>query len=124
MPAEGNLLHLHDSVDNVEKKLRGLLGCQAVIHMDPVEINDQKVLDKKNMIIALVAELEPKANVHDFRVVNGEHAVNLIFDLVVPFAYKESDECELLEKITQKVEQIDPRYHCVATIEKNFVSGL
>jgi len=119
-----NLEEIHETIDRIERDVLRETGIFLVIHMDPVEINDQKVLDKKNRIISLVKELEPKADVHDFRVVNGEHSINLIFDLVVPFHYKESDECELLEKLTEQVSKIDSRYHCVVTIEKNYVAGL
>lgn len=119
-----NLEQIHEVIDQIERDVLREMGIFLVIHMDPVEINDQKVLHQKNMVISIVRELEPKADVHDFRVVNGEHSVNLIFDLVVPYAYHESQECELLEKITERIQIEDPRCHCVVTVEKNYVAGL
>ena len=119
-----NLEQIHEVIDQIERDVLREMGIFLVIHMDPVEMNDQKVLHQKNMVVSIVRELEPKADVHDFRVVNGEHSVNLIFDLVVPYAYHESQECELLEKITDRVMTEDPRCHCVVTVEKNYVAGL
>ena len=34
VPAHGDLLELHDVVDNIEMDLSRQLNCQAVIHMD------------------------------------------------------------------------------------------
>lgn len=38
--ASENVLELHDEIDNVEKELRERLGCEAVIHMDPIITDD------------------------------------------------------------------------------------
>ena len=40
VPAHGDILTLHDEIDNVEKQLHDKLGCEAVIHMDPIVTND------------------------------------------------------------------------------------
>ena len=40
VPAHGDLLELHDVVDNIEMDLSRQLNCQAVIHMDPVVTDD------------------------------------------------------------------------------------
>ena len=40
VPANEDVLALHDEIDNVEKELREKLGCDAVIHMDPVVTDD------------------------------------------------------------------------------------
>ena len=36
VPADADLLATHDMIDNIEKELREKLGCDAVIHMDPI----------------------------------------------------------------------------------------
>lgn len=41
VPADGNLINLHDTVDNLEKLLHRECGCEAVIHMDPVDTNNK-----------------------------------------------------------------------------------
>lgn len=40
VPADGDILTLHDMIDNIERDLRSRLKCDAVIHMDPVCVND------------------------------------------------------------------------------------
>ena len=43
VPAHGDILALHDEIDNVEKELHDKLGCEAVIHMDPIVTDDETV---------------------------------------------------------------------------------
>ena len=53
--------------------------------------------------------------------VTGEHRTNIIFDLVISFSYKPEQEKELLEKIHERVHEIDDKYQCVITVEKSYV---
>jgi cation diffusion facilitator family transporter len=121
-PNEVNLEEIHEIIDSIERDILRQKGIFIVIHMDPVEINDSKVLEKKNMVIDIVKELEPKATIHDFRVVNGENQVNLIFDLVIPYSYTELQEQELLFKVEENIRNRDSKYQCVITIENSYIA--
>lgn len=122
VPNDVNLEEIHEIIDSIERDILREKGIFIVIHMDPIEINDSKVLEKKNMIIGIVKELEPKATIHDFRVVNGENQVNLIFDLVVPHSYSELQEQELLFKVEENIRNMDSKYQCVITIENSYIA--
>lgn len=117
VPAEGNLLHLHDSVDNVEKKLRGLLGCQAVIHMDPVVTDDEETNHMKRVVEAIVRCIDPSLTIHDFRMVSGPTHTNLVFDVVVPYAVKLSDD-EVRRRIEGCITEMDGNYFAVIDVDK------
>lgn len=41
VPADGDILEVHDVIDNVENELREKLGCEATIHMDPIVTSDE-----------------------------------------------------------------------------------
>ena len=58
---------------------------------------------------------------HDFRMVKGETHTNFIFDVLVPFQYKYSDE-ELVELIKKEVSKRDEKYRCVILVDKDYVS--
>ncbi len=122
VPNDVNLEEIHEIIDSIERDILREKGIFIVIHMDPIEINDSKVLEKKNMVISIVKELEPKATIHDFRVVNGENQVNLIFDLVVPYSYNELQEQELLFKVEEEIRNMDPKYQCIITIENSYIA--
>ena len=43
VPGDGNIFELHDVIDQAEKELKDKLGCDAVIHMDPIATDDEEV---------------------------------------------------------------------------------
>lgn len=92
VPAEGDILELHDVIDNTEVELRRKLNCDAVIHMDPVVTEDKHILYLKENIEEIIKKIDPVISMHDFRVVVGPTHTNLIFDIVVPYDYRISDE--------------------------------
>ena len=55
-----------------------------MIHMDPVEVHDARVLAIKEKLGRVLHALDDRLTFHDFRVVFGKEQINLIFDLVVP----------------------------------------
>ena len=84
VPADGNIITLHDTIDTIEHELRRKLNCNAVIHMDPVSTNDPETLSLKAEVKAYLDQIDPKLSMHDFRIVKGLTHTNLIFDIVVP----------------------------------------
>ncbi|MBQ2900426.1 MAG: cation transporter [Agathobacter sp.] len=118
VPAEGNMMSLHDVIDNLEMKLRVELGCLTTIHMDPVVTTDERVTELKEQCVDLVKGIGEKLSLHDFRVVFGDTHTNMIFDVVVPFEFYLSD-AETTKLIQEKVwEQIGKNYFVVITIDK------
>lgn len=122
VPNDVNLEAAHETIDRIERDVLREMGIFLVIHMDPIEINDQLVVEKKNAVVEVVKELEPKAAIHDFRIVNGEEHINLIFDLVVPFSYSEEQEQKLLFQIEEAIKKIDERYQIVITVENSYIA--
>ena len=120
VPAEGDILKLHDVVDNIEHELRSELKCEAVIHMDPVVTGDEKVDRLKVQMQEVLGTIDEKISMHDFRVVIGPTHTNLIFDIVVPFGYKVKDE-ELAELIQKKTwEKLGENHFTVIQVDKAY----
>ncbi len=67
VPAEGDILELHDVIDNTEVELRRKLNCDAVIHMDPVVTEDKHILYLKENIEEIIKKIDPVISMHDFR---------------------------------------------------------
>ena len=57
---------------------------------------------------------------HDFRVVKGYTHTNLIFDVVVPFDCKLSDD-DLKQGIQQMVRQQNEKLFTVINIDRNYI---
>lgn len=122
VPNDINFETAHETIDRIEREVLEKLDIFLVIHMDPIEVNDITVTEKKEMVLGIIKELEPKASIHDFRIVNGEFQINLIFDLVLPYSYSKQDEQRLLSKIVEEIRKQDSRYQCIITIENSFVA--
>lgn len=84
VPSEGNILELHDVIDNIETELRRELGCEATIHMDPIVTSDEHVSETKSAMVSLIKSIDEELSIHDFRMVTGESHTNLIFDVLHP----------------------------------------
>lgn len=111
----------HETIDKIERESLKELGIFLVIHMDPIEVNDLKVLSVKNMVIDIVKECDESATIHDFRMVNGEEHINLIFDLVVAHSYSEAKEYMLMNEVEDIISKKDKRYQCIITLEHSFI---
>lgn len=122
VPNDINFEVAHETIDRIEKDIMDKLDIFLVIHMDPIEVNDSMVIMKKQLVTDIIKELEPKAQIHDFRLVNGEHQINLIFDLVVPYSYNKEKEKQLLHNIVEEVRKNDVRHNCVITLENSYVA--
>lgn len=118
VPAEGNMMSLHDVIDNLEMALREELGCLTTIHMDPVVTTDERVTELKEKCVTIVKSIGEVLTLHDFRVVFGDTHTNMIFDVVIPYEFYLSDS-ETTKLIQKKVfEQIGKNYFVVITIDK------
>ncbi|NBH13409.1 cation transporter [Lachnospiraceae bacterium] len=121
VPADGDILELHDVVDNAEMELRRNLNCDAVIHMDPVVTEDEYILKLKGIIEELIKEIDSVITMHDFRVVMGQTHTNLIFDVVVPYEFSISDDM-LSQKIQMQVKKrMGNNYFVVIQVDKAYL---
>ena len=117
--ASENVLELHEEIDNVETELREKLGCEAVIHMDPIVTDDGITEETRQRVAALVHCIDDEINIHDFRMVVGPTHTNVIFDAVVPFKFRLTD-AEVREKIEAAVRALDGDYYAVVNVERPY----
>ncbi len=119
VPQTADILHIHDTIDNIEHRLRDELNCDAVIHMDPIATDDSLTAETRKKVAELATALDPSITVHDFRMVVGNTHTNLIFDMVLPFGFRLSDG-EVKEEMGRLVKVISPDYIAVINIDKAY----
>lgn len=113
----------HEIIDKIEREAARELGIFLVIHMDPVETKDQRVLAVKEHVTEVLGMIDEEVSIHDFRMVDGKEQINLIFDMVVPHEYDREKQLELKKKLRAKLGEADPRYRCVITVEGSYVAS-
>lgn len=117
VPADGDIMAVHDVIDNLEYTLCTKLSCLASIHMDPVVTNDPHVDALKQKVTSIITGIDSELTMHDFRVVTGPTHTNLIFDVVLPFRLSAQSE-DIKKQIQQTVsETIGNNYFCVINID-------
>lgn len=116
VPNDIDLVHCHEQIDLCERQISQELGIELVIHMDPTVTDDEQVNQTRQLVIQKIKQIDDRLSIHDFRMVEGEKRTNLIFDVVVPVSFKIKN-AELIEKIDQSVKEINPKYHCVVTVD-------
>ena len=120
VPADGNIITLHDTIDTIEHELRRKLNCNAVIHMDPVSTSDPETLSLKAEVSGYLDQIDPKLSMHDFRIVKGPTHTNVIFDIVIPYDYPVSDQ-EVMDSITKRIQTSHPDFFTVIEVDKAVV---
>lgn len=122
VPNNINFETAHETIDLIEREVLMKTDIFLVIHMDPIEVNNEMVDLKRSMVLEIIKGLEPKASIHDFRLVNGEHQINLIFDLVIPYSYTKDMKQKLLSSIVEELRKEDARHQCIITVENSFIA--
>lgn len=121
VPAEGNILEIHDIIDNIENELQEKLGCEATIHMDPIVTSDEHVSELKAAVASIIKGIDSAVDMHDFRVVTGPTHTNLIFDVLVPYKFRIADD-DLTAMIEAQVrERLGNSYHVVIRVDTSYV---
>jgi divalent metal cation (Fe/Co/Zn/Cd) transporter len=120
--SEGDFLHTHDVIDNIENELQESLGCEACIHMDPIALHDEKVEAARALAAQTIGQLfDGQASLHDFRMVEGPTHTNLVFDVVVPYSIKLT-ESEIRNLVSGAMAKVDRgQYRTVIKIDREYV---
>ena len=119
VPADGDILTLHDMIDNIERDLRSRLKCDAVIHMDPVCVNDPFVNELRARVCGFLNDIDVSLSLHDFRVVKGPTHTNIIFDVLIPYRFRLSDE-EICRILRERIGELDSNYFAVINVDKKY----
>lgn len=112
----------HEIIDRIERDAIKEIGIYLVIHMDPVEMKDEETVRVKGILEEIVAKLDSNSSIHDFRMVDGEEQVNLIFDMIVPIHYDKEQRKGLSSQVRKAMKEIDSRYQCVIVVESSYIA--
>lgn len=120
VPGNHNIFEIHDMIDHIEREIHEKLFCEVVIHMDPIETDNEEVAKMRDIVEERVKRLDDRMTIHDFRMVVGPTHTNLIFDAVVPYDMK-LDTAEIKERIEGLIRDMDGEYYAVVEIDHSYV---
>ncbi len=121
VPGDGELLKMHDVIDNVERELSEKLSCVATIHLDPVDTHNPLLSELHKEADTAAKSLDPACSVHDVRLISGETHSNLVFDVLVPHSLSLSDP-EIRERISSAMPRLQhpPKIYAVIDIDRDY----
>ncbi|MBQ2687028.1 MAG: cation transporter [Clostridia bacterium] len=118
---KGDIYELHDEIDLIEQEIAEVYGTLAVIHMDPVETDNEVTNSYRMSVAKIVKTLHEDVTIHDFRMVPGVTHTNLIFDAVVPHSVK-ADDNKLKKEICDLVSANLKNCNAVVQIDRPFIN--
>lgn len=119
VPADTNIVTVHDVIDNVEQTIANKYNIMISLHTDPIEINDDEVNKYKALAEEIIHSYNSKFTFHDFRVVKGETHINLVFDLIIPF--DKEDKAKINADLVSLFAQRDKKLVAVIKIEHSYI---
>lgn len=122
VPHNADIVACHEKIDLCEKLIQEKFGVNLVIHMDPIDTNDETVAAARKTMVDVLKEIDSKLTLHDFRMTPAaDTRTNLIFDVVIPADLKLSEN-ELNDIICQKAHAKNKTYVCVITFDRDYTS--
>ncbi len=120
VPQDIDIVACHEQIDLCEKEVFDKLKIALVIHMDPIDVNNEDVNTVKQQMVNGIKEINPELTLHDFRMTPfADRQTNLIFDVVLPQSLKIPQK-ELETKIKALAKEINHTFCCVITFDQDF----
>ena len=118
VPDNCDVVEIHEVIDALEHKISDELGIHVVIHMDPISVNCEYTAETKLRVQEIIKSIDERMNIHDFRMVDGSHNINLIFDIEVPADFGDTDT--LKAEVGKRLSELDSRFNAVIDIDTLF----
>ena len=119
IPYDMDIMKAHDMIDELEMEIKKELCCDITIHMDPIINDDTTINEMKEKVLGIVKSIDDTLDMHDFRMTVGPMRTNLIFDVVVPYDCKKTEE-EIRTIIREEVIKMDGNYYARVQIDKGY----
>lgn len=121
VPADGDLVNLHETIDAAERRLKSVLHCEAVIHMDPICVHDEKIERTRQQVLnAIQSQVDPRITIHDFRMVDGVKNTNVVFDAVIPHDIQKSDAA-IKSDIRTAIQSVNEHIFPIITLDHSYI---
>lgn len=101
----------HEISDNVERTVSKEMGIFLTVHIDPVSLDTDEVLNIKNSIDDVINACDKELSYHDLRIISTKGRTNVLMDIVLTknFSSKEKQE-ELQNILFRKLNETDNKY--------------
>lgn len=114
-----DIIFLHEIIDNIELLIKQKYNIELVIHMDPCDLSCERTKEYKAKVKEILAGISSKLSFHDFRIINGEKTLNLIFDVVVPHSLQVKKE-DIINTLNYELKNDEVNIKLIISIDSDF----
>lgn len=116
-----SITQAHEAVTMVENKLHDELGCDAVIHVDPVQASTRRYAKARDAVMKAASDISKDITIHDFRSVTQNGRTLLSFDMVLPYGM---DEEETIQQMKKRLRRCSGHYECVIQVDRPYAQAV
>lgn len=120
MDASEDIFMTHEIIDRVEREFYLEYNINMVIHMDPVDLNDETYQKMIRDVDRIIKSIDEVVGFHDLRFDCHGNRNSVLFDVVVPDGFKMKDK-DLKKKINEKLKKIYPDYDVIIMIDHYYI---
>lgn len=119
IPSNIDIMEIHHIIDTAEREISKKLNIYLVIHMDPICIDTDEIIEARKIVEDVLRKYEEIKSFHDFRIIGEHDYKNLIFDIEVSPEYlnHQNDSAVLISKIENDIKAKSHEYRCVITVD-------
>ncbi|KLE17263.1 cation diffusion facilitator family transporter [Clostridium sp. C8] len=123
IPADVDIMEIHNVIDKAEREISADLNLHLVIHMDPICVLTDEIKETWDYVEKILRKYPEIKSMHDFRIVGEGDIKNLIFDIVLEASEsgnKKKQE-KMIADIKTSIKKEHPQYNCVITVDYDFM---
>jgi cation diffusion facilitator family transporter len=123
IPADVDIMEIHNVIDKAEREISTDLNLHLVIHMDPICVLTDEIKETWDYVEKILRKYPEIKSMHDFRIVGEGDVKNLIFDIVLEASEsgnKKKQE-KMIADIKTSIKKEHPQYNCVITVDYDFM---
>ena len=119
IPANIDIMTIHNIIDTAEREISKELNIYLVIHMDPICVDTEEIVSTKEFINDVLKKYPMVKSYHDLRLVGDSEHKNIIFDVVVDSKeFNSKLNSETLGGLIEKdIKDKHPNYNCIITVD-------
>ena len=119
VPADSDLLEMHDIIDHIERELKEKHHIETVIHMVPI-VNDERTAGLRAQVEELAHSIVPALSIHDLRITAGPCHTNVLFDVMLPYGFRLTDN-QVCGELSRAVQGLSDKYTAVIQVDHSYV---
>ena len=114
--SRGDVMEIHEMIDDIEMKVKKELNIEFVAHMDPIELDNPIIDNLYKVVTSEIQGMDGVLGIHDLRVVPGKERTNVIFDVVLSTGCK-LDKDDIHSHLQDVIRTLDSTYCLVLNFD-------